>query len=306
MPSVEIEVAATLPYLLRLEVGSYSSLVDGRASQIVLQDIAVMGNESAQEKRTQVSLIFDSNVATDDDIQCLKTQKVEALLQHTNRLLRWYRVTTGRAEVTELARAQSSPYRFRVLGEDENLPSMWTEPIVFEASPLRFASGQTVESITQVVRGGLSGRHDPEVSELFLLDAEQTLREGRFRETVLFCWSAIDATFSQKYKFLIHNAVEGKDEREAFVNFRNASMRYRMSAGLLFCTGQSLYEQPGDLWANLNLSYNKRNKIIHEGEFAQEADAVLSIKVAHQIVEFLATLQPKNPINRNEIDFLDL
>ena len=81
-------------------------------------------------------------------------------------------------------------------------------------------------------------------------------------------------------------------------------MRYRMSAGLLFCTGQSLYEQPDDLWTNLNLSYSKRNKIIHEGEFAQEAEAVLSMKVARQIIAFLATLKPNNLINRSETDFL--
>lgn len=291
MPS--IEVAATLPYLLRLEMGSYSSLIGGRTSNIVLRDTAGVGSEPSQERQTQVSLVFDGNVATDDDIQLLKTQKVEDLLQHTNRLLRWYRVSTGRAEVIDLARAQASPYQFSVVEENGNLSSTWTEPIVFEALPLPLDPGQTEQSITEAVRSGLTSKNDPEVSALFLLDAEQALREGRFREAVLFCWSAIDSTFSQKYKSLVEGAIQGKDERDSFITFRNASMRYRMSAGLHFCTGLSLYDQPNELWTKLFTSYSKRNSIIHDGASAQETDADLALLVARQVINFLATLTAK-------------
>ena len=77
-------------------------------------------------------------------------------------------------------------------------------------------------------------------------------------------------------------------------NFRNASMRYRMSAGLYFCTGKSLYEQPDGLWTNLLESYSKRNSIIHDGASAQETDAELALSVARQVVKVMASLKPKD------------
>ncbi len=288
----QIEIAFVVPYFLLLEDGEYPTGLDGKNYLLLLKAVDTAGDE-AFPKRTQVSSRFEGTAVLESDIQRLKFSQIEKLLQQTNRLLRWYRVTTGQAEVTELARAQASPYHFRIVKEEQNTSPIWTEPIIFEASPLPLGSGQTMQGVTQAVRTGLSGKNDPEVSGLFLLDAEQSLREGRFRETVLFCWSAIDSTFSQKYKTLVDSAIAGADERESFINFRNASMRYRMSAGLYFCTGFSLYEQPDELWVKLFGSYSKRNKIIHDGDSAQETDAELALLVARQVIKFLATLQPK-------------
>ena len=50
------------------------------------------------------------------------------------------------------------------------------------------------------VRQGLSGKTDPDVATLNLLDAEYALSVGRFREAVLLCWGAIDSTFVRKFK----------------------------------------------------------------------------------------------------------
>ncbi len=295
----KIKIAAVLPYFLRLENGDYPSHIDKKSYLLTLQDTSSEGNNPAQEKRSQVSSIFDGNTTSDDEVQLLKIQEVEKLLQQTNRLLRWYRASTGRAEVTELTRAQASPFQFSSVQDEENGSSVWIEPITFEASPLPFASGQTVASLTQTVRVGLIEKGDPEVSKLFLLDAEQSLRAGRFRETVLFCWSAIDSTFDQKYKALAASVIKNKADYNSFVNFRDATMRYRMSAGLHFCTGQSLYDQP-ELWVNLFTSYTKRNSIIHDGASAQETDAELALLAAQQVIEFLRALKPKPQSTGNE------
>ena len=288
-----IEIASLLPYFLRLENGQYPTQFDGKSYLLSLQDVDSASDGLSSTKLTQVSFVFTGIAASDDEVQRFKTYQVEGLLRQTNRLLRWYRASTGLATVTELTRAQASPYLFRILGERENTSEIWAQEIRFESSPLPLASGQTVQTVTEAVRKGLTGKNDPEVSTLFLLDAEQALLEGRFRESVLFCWSAIDSTFDRKYKTLISSVIDDKDEREALTNFRNASMRYRMSAGLHFCTGASLYDQPNDLWTKLFTSYGKRNLIIHDGASAQEADAELALSVARQVISFLAVLKPK-------------
>ncbi len=288
----QIEIAAVLPYFLRLENGDYPSQVGNRSYLLTLQDTSSRASNRAQEKRTQVSSIFDGNATSDDEVQHIKTQEVERLLQQINRLLRWYRAVTGRATVTELPRAEVSPFRFRIVNGEENASLTWNESILFEASPLPLDSGQTEQSVTQAVRNGLAEKNDPAVSTLFLLDAKQASLDGRFREAVLFCWSAIDSTFDQKYKALAASIIKNKADYNSFVNFRDATMRYRMSAGLHFCTGQSLYDKP-ELWVNLFKSYTKRNSIIHDGDSAQETDAELALSVARQIVDFLDTLKPK-------------
>lgn len=289
----QIEVAIVLPYLLRLENGIYSASLKGKSYQFSLQGVGMAAEGTATVKRTRSSCIFSDTAAVDDEVQQVKTQEAEQLLRQTNRLLRWYRAVTGRGTITELPRAEASPFLFRAINGAEDASPLRGEPILFEFSPLNLDFGQTEQSITQAIRSGLTGQDDPEVSALFLLDAEQALREGRFREAVLFCWSAIASTFSQKYKLLIQGTVEGANERESFTNYRNASMRYRMSAGLYFCTGVSIYDQPDSLWEKLTESYSKRNSIIHDGASAQEADADLALSVARQVINFLATLGPK-------------
>lgn len=296
----QIEVTIVLPYLLRLENGVYSASLKGKSYHFSLQDVAMAAEGTASVKRTQISSSFSDNAAVDDEVQRVKTQEAEQLLRQTNRLLRWYRAVTGRATITELPRAEASPFLFRVINGAEDTSPLWGEAIRFEFSPLNLIFGQTDQSITQTVRSGLTGQKDPEVSVLFLLDAEQASREGRFREAVLFCWSAIDSTFSLKYKSLIQGTVKGENERESFTNFRNASMRYRMSAGLYFCTGVSIYDQPDALWENLTESYGKRNSIIHDGATAQEADAELALLVARRVISFLKTLTAK-PQNKGSI-----
>ncbi len=287
----QIEIAFLLPYFLLLKSGKYPLGSDGKDRPLLLQDVNA-GNSHAFPKRTQVSLWFEGSAVSDDDIQRLKSSQIEKLLQQTNRLLRWYRVGTGSGAITEVTRVQASPFIFR--SGDESIPSLWLEEVSFEPSPLPLNDGITVQSITRTVKKGLAGKNDPEVSRLFLLDAEQALREGRFRESVLFCWSTIDATFNTKYEQIVDQALIGEwAEGRNWLKDNRFGMKHKMSAALFLLTGQSLARGTGDLWVSLGQSYKKRNSIIHSGETAQEADAELALSVAKQVVALMATLKPK-------------
>ena len=179
---VQLEIAIMLPYFLLLENGSYSTGLDSSSQQLNPQDVDD-SSDGAFPKRTQVSSIFRSDAASDNDIQRRKIREVEELLRQTNRLLRWYRVETRRAAVTELTRIQASPFYFRSKGED--VSELWLEAVTFEPSLLPLDNGPSIQNVTKAVKKGLAGRNDPEVSRLFLLDAEQALKDGRFREAVL-------------------------------------------------------------------------------------------------------------------------
>lgn len=251
-----------------------------------------MGSDGSGAKHTSVSAVFDAAIALQSEQRFEEQKKeFERLLRRTNRLIRWYRSETRQAAVVELTRAQASPPSFTEV--DSGLP--WGIPLSIESDPPLLPINSNITTVAEAVRKGLAGPADPEVASLFLLDAEQARRDGRFRETVLFCWSAIDSTFSQKYITLVGSVIDDKNERESFINFRNASMRYRMSAGLHFFAGISLYDQSNNLWTNLTSSYSKRNKIIHEGASAQEADAELALHVAREVVRLLDSLKPKKP-----------
>lgn len=206
--------------------------------------------------------------------------------------MRWYRASTGRGAVTELTRAQASPFLFR--SAEGDVSSLWLEEVPFEPSPLPLDPGPTVQSTTKAVKKGLAGKNDPEVSRLFLLDAEQALREGRFREAVLFCWSTIDAVFNMKYEQIVDQVLVGEwAEGRDWLKDNRFGMKNKMTAILFLMTGQSLSRDTGDLWVNLGQSYKKRNRIIHSGETAQEADAELALSVARKVVDLMALLKPK-------------
>jgi hypothetical protein len=141
------------------------------------------------------------------------------------------------------------------------------------------------------VRQGLSGKTDPDVATLNLLDAEYALSVGRFREAVLLCWGAIDSTFVRKFKRLVDDRLsdEWPDGRD-FLKGIDFGLRHKMTTGLRLLAGRSLYTEPDGFWQDLSASYGLRNKIIHDGQIAHEDDAKLGIRVARKVVEIVASL----------------
>src|SRR5262249_31155056 len=158
--------------------------------------------------------------------------------------------------------AQVSPFLFQATGEGAH--EAWNTPLRYPAIPPP-PMALTDQEITNRVRAGLAQPgHEPEVAELFLLDAELALYEGRFREAVLFCWSTIDSVFNRKYDALVEVILAGEwvAAREFFTG-PDFGLRNKMSAAMHLLAQRSLFREPGELWSHLTVSYNKRNAIIH-------------------------------------------
>ncbi len=90
----------------------------------------------------------------------------------------------------------------------------------------------------------MASGNEPEVADLFLLDAELAIHEGRFREAVLFCWSTIDATFNRKYDQLVDSKLTGEwAEARSFFKGVDFGLKNKMSAALYLVSGRSLFRE---------------------------------------------------------------
>ena len=284
-----VQVSFVLPYLLRLPDGDYPG--GSEKDSIALREEYVETN-GVTTKLTVASSEFEarSSVLPEEEL-ALKDREANTILRRTNSLLRWYRVETRQAAVVEVTKAQASPFVFK-----EKLTNLnWGKEFFFEVNPPVAVTSRSGASLAKAIRAGMASNNDPEVSRLFLLDAEQALRDGRFREAVLFCWSTIDATFNIKYEAIVDEVLAREwAEGRNWLKDNRFGMKNKMSAVLFLVTGRSLYREQGNLWRNLAESYTKRNSIIHRGETAQEADAELALQVARDVVNLMASLKPKN------------
>jgi hypothetical protein len=277
----ELQVSVVLPYYLRLAEGDYQTAQVGEAVQIVAPLLL-----DGTAPRTPVRARFNPEDSADpEEIQRRRARCGEQLLRRINRLLRWHRSVSRRADFTELTRAQISPFQFEAIGAAAAVE--WTAPLEYEAAGPQPAT-LTLEQTTEAVRDGLAGGNDPDVADLFLLDAERALHQGRFRETVLFCWSTIDSVFNRRYDALVDVGLAGEwgEGRDFFKGF-DFKLRNKMSAGMHLLANRSLFREPGDFWQRLSASYSKRNAIIHRGENATEDEATQAINVARRIVQIM-------------------
>lgn len=276
----DLQLAVVLPYYLHLDAGDYQPTQEGE----VIQVLAPMLDEATPPRTPLRSQFSPEDSADPEVIQRLRARCAEQFLTRINRLIRWYRAVSRRADITELTRAQVSPFQFAAVGAA--LSPEWISPLEYEQPPppTHLDAAET----TAAVRSGLATGRDPDVADLFLLDAERALHQGRFRETVLFCWSTIDSVFNRKYDALINVALAGEwaAARQFFTGV-DFGVKNKMTAALYLLVHRSLFREPGDFWQRLMVSYNKRNDIIHRGENANEDEAHQAIEVAHRVVAIM-------------------
>ena len=305
-----LQASISLPYVLRLTRGLYPSGQPGqelevhqRSQRPVLQPASELVSPTSDRPDSDIwEMTVSHTYATvvsftlahpgtedPDEQRRLKSRQADQLLNLTNRLLRGYRSITKNTAITELSRAGASPFRFRADTDRANL-SAWESELTYQADLPKKLPKRAL-TITRRVRDLFASGTEPEVADLFLLDAERALHEGRFREAVLFCWSTIDSTFSRKYDDLVDSKLEGEwAEARDFFKGVDFGLRKKMSAALYLVSGRSLFRESGDLWQRLSSSYNKRNGIIHRGESANEDDARRAVDVARRIVEIMSAL----------------
>ena len=124
----ELQVSVVLPYYLRLAEGDYQTAQAGETVQI-LAPLLLEGTAP----RTPVRARFNPEDSADpDEIQRRRARCGEQLLRRINSLLRWYRSVSRRADITELTRAQVSPFRFEATGAVA--AAEWTAPLEYEAA----------------------------------------------------------------------------------------------------------------------------------------------------------------------------
>ncbi|HQU45744.1 MAG: hypothetical protein B7Z74_08335 [Deltaproteobacteria bacterium 21-66-5] len=278
----DVRVTRTLPYLLLLPDREYATPAVGGA--ILVREITGTGSSTGtEEPQTELSAVFASasNIGK-EMIKQIRVTEADRLLRRANHLLRWYRAVSRQPYVIELSRAQASPFLFTA----ETTAIEWSEPLKYDATPE--PSPANTDDIQEAILAGLSSAAEPSVASLSMLDAEYAIKTGRFREAILFCWSAIDATFGRKYEALVDDALaeEWADARRFFRGHADIPLRHRMSAAMHLVANRSFYREPG-LWDDLSRSYDHRNAIIHNGASASEADAELAFSVAKRVVAIM-------------------
>jgi hypothetical protein len=274
----QVRVSFALPYRLRINPGDYP--VGGGGHPLIV---------TQQAEQTHVSRLYEHADEADPDRQAeLKARYATKLLRQVNRLLRWYRVKSQRPEFTDLTLAQVSPV---VFDPSDGAPEGWGAELRFESSPLLIAQEAGADALSPLVREGLASGTEPDVADLFLLDAASAIREGRYREAVLFCWSTIDSTFNRRYDQIVEQELAGEwEDGRNWLKDNYFGMKNKMTAVLFLLRGRSLFREPDHLWEDLNDSYRKRNAIIHQGALADEADAERALKVARRVVAFVRSL----------------
>ncbi len=173
-----VRVSLQLPYLMQVPNGVYGELslkTDVRAGNV---------DGGPGVATTTVFSEFETEEEDADERQNLATRRADQLLRETNRLIQWYRATTRQPLIVELTRAEASPVRL-VEVEDGRVGADFVPPLEFEA-PLRNPGQAAGEALARHLREAMEGDQVPAVADLFLLDAQEAARSGRFRECVLF------------------------------------------------------------------------------------------------------------------------
>src|SRR5687767_5460602 len=106
----QLWVETTLPFLLHLPPREYRTAPGGE-----LIEVLQVGMDGRFPPATvvRIGVPVDPSQA-DEEREGLHEQLAYRLMHRLNRLLRWYRASSGDAAVTELSRRQASPFRVRV------------------------------------------------------------------------------------------------------------------------------------------------------------------------------------------------
>jgi hypothetical protein len=275
---IDLSIEITLPYLLNLPEGEYQTSTIGRAIRLA----HVAPDASTPRTVARMSVQVTGN-PSEEQKQSEWTSLRKRLLPDTNRLLRIYRVVAQNPSVIELSSIQASPFRQyeRPAGGDE----IESTPVTVNASsPGAFQLDDV--AVAQVL-DRLKSDKEPGVPDLFLLDAQYSIEQGRFREAVLFAWATIDSQFNSAYDTLVRDRLKEdySEGRKQLLGF-DVSLRTKMTVLLNLVAGHSLYiSGKARLWEQLSASYGKRNSIIHQGEIATQEDAERAVEVARWVID---------------------
>lgn len=287
-----VGVDATVPYLLMLPNGEYPI---GDAGSLFLSSPAHRREDGTIPEvegpfRTAVTSFFDaSDMLEHKDALKVADREAQNLLNRVNRLLRWYRVLLARPDILEFTLPDISPFFFFLAETNVH----WVIPSrSYERPELPAASQASMIPLGMEIREKLAKGCDPDPAQLTLLDAEQAMRVGRFRDAVLLSWSVIDSSVVQAFESLVDQKLTGEWGKSVdFLKGADFGLRHKMTSGLKLLCGRSLFEDKA-AWQSLSEIYWKRNEIIHRNQKATAADARNAVQVARRVLSFLQELKP--------------
>ncbi len=153
--------------------------------------------EQTAATQLRVSRVFDvPETLAENEAERIRGAQARRLLRDLNRLIRWFRVLGQQPGLVELSLGKVGGVSFAI----ESTRQPWGR---IEATDERVSSAVSLAAVAEDAQTFYSGGSEPPVEDLFLLDAQEALREGRFREAILFCWSVIDATFNNVFGKLV-------------------------------------------------------------------------------------------------------
>jgi len=268
---VQVAATAQLPYFLRLGNQHFGQLEVSQAGD-----------------HTQVRVHFQANLDdTPDQRQQTAARQAKELLRQTNHLLRWYRFLTKNAAMVELTQARLSPIGFVQTADNV----AYHEDLNFKDETPR-SDHLTGTELEIALQNHLNTGQEPPLAEMMQLDAKMAKIEGRFREAVLFSWSAIDSLFNTAYDRRIQ-AISGHglgDSKEWFMGKQGEMPLKIKMTGMLYLLTQNSFSFDSKKWQNLVVSYKKRNEIIHRAGHATEEDASQALEVTQWVTVFLQNL----------------
>jgi hypothetical protein len=266
-----------------IPLGNYGDLDRGG-----LAVVAMPVENSPESRATGAVIHFEIPESLNSaDAERKRTREADRLFLLLNRLIRWCRTLSDNPALHELTLGRIGIVRF-IINDGTN--EDWG---VIVGSGERFHPFRpSLSEVAAQIQLRFASGDEPPVSALFLSDARQALMEGRFRESILFCWSVIDATFNQKFDALVKQKLhdEWRESRE-FLMGPDFGLRHKMGIGLRLVAGRSFFQEDDNFWGALDRSYKSRNKIIHEGAVATESDARLSISVAQRVIQIMNEIQ---------------
>ena len=280
-----------LPHLIAIPDGVYQvyaarhlrTVQLSRPARIVYE--TKLGQEALLcEEQSLVSMDFetDADLAETQNVSNEFSRCSSITLTTANRLIDWYRVQTGRHHITQLVFLQvefaqlldvGPPRRgLRVHRHEE--PKPVDEPL----------SDDQVQTLQQ----NLISPQPPPLTDRLLLDAEEALRQHRYKECILICWSAIESIFDPLLRAKLQ-------ERLPDIGFEIGQAGWNIERDLWFFTRLdilprlladfSFKELPDDFWNRFQRSRNVRNQVVHEGEDVEEDDAANTLATTREFVD---------------------
>lgn len=247
------------------------------------------------DNRESFSVQKEINLNVPDPEVVLEAEQqriIKRLQESVNFFIRWYRFVSHKTDVSELSLYAMSPFTFEITPETRHFvhePISWRKfaPRVHPLIP---------DLSIQDIQARLAEGNEPPVADLFLLDAAQAIDEGRFREAVLFSWAVIDSVFNQGYARLLDTRLKG-DLTEGIDELKDPRggglrLKTRMTVMMSLLANSSLKHE--SFWEDLSASYSKRNKIIHDGDVANQEDGQRAYEVARSVQVFMRTVEAES------------